>query len=370
MLTWVEIKKSNLQNNFKQFRKIVGLQRQIMAVVKSNAYGHGILEVAKLCLSVGADWLGVVNLREALLLRQADIKAPIFVLSYYPLSLDIRKAIHKDVDFPVYTLSQAIFLDKEGRKINRIVNVHIKVDTGASRIGVQSENVVAFIKKINKFKNLNLRGIFTHYADSESRIQSYTNQQTKKFQKIVDQTKIPLVHAACSASVINNPNTLFNMVRVGIGLYGLWPSKNTERNANRNFSVNLKPVLSWKTKIIQVKSLSVGTPVGYDRTYITRSKTILAILPVGYADGYDRRLSNCGSVLIHKINCPIRGRVCMNMMMVDVSSVRNVKIGDEAVLIGKQGSNIISADDIAKKIDTINYDVVSRINSNIPRIYK
>jgi len=371
MLTWVEIKKSRLQSNLKQFRKIVGSRRQIMAIVKSNAYGHGMLEVAKLCLSAGADWLGVVNLREALLLRQAKIKAPIFILSYYPFSSDIKEAIRENIDFPVYTLSQAIFLDKEGQNLNKIVNIHIKIDTGTSRIGILSGQANDFIEKIKRFKYLNLRGIFTHYADSESKNQSYTKQQTKKFQDIIEDKQISLAHAACSAATINNPCTLFNMVRIGIGLYGLWPSKNTQCIANKkSFLVNLQPVLSWKTKVIQVKSLPAGVSVGYNRTFVTRSKTKLAILPVGYADGYDRRFSNCGSVLIHGISCPIRGRVCMNLTMADVSRVAGVKARDEVVLIGRQKNRVISADDMAKKIGTINYEVVTRINSDIPRIYK
>ncbi len=371
MLTWVEIKKSCLQNNLKQFRKIVGSQKQIMAVVKSNAYGHGMTAVAKLCLSAGADWLGVVNLREALLLRRAKIKAPIFILSYYPFSSDIKEAIRQNIDFPVYTLPQANFLAQEGKRANKIVNIHIKIDTGASRIGILPEQADGFIPKIKKFKYLNLRGIFTHYADSESKSQFYTNQQTQKFQNIIKQKQIPLAHAACSAAVINNSRTFFNMVRIGIGLYGLWPSKDTKKIADRkSFLTNLQPVLSWKTKVIQVKSLPVGVSIGYDCTFTTRFKTKLAVLPVGYADGYDRRLSNCGSVLIRGISCPIRGRICMNMMMVDVSRVAKVKVGDEAILIGKQNNRIISADDMAKKIGTINYEVVTRINSDIPRIYK
>jgi len=371
MLTWVEIKKSRLQNNLKQFRKIVGPQRQIMAIVKSNAYGHGMLTVAKLCLLAGADWLGVVNLKEALLLRQAKFKAPIFILSYYPFSSDVKEAIRQNIDFPVYTLSQANFLDKEGQKVNKIVNIHIKIDTGASRIGILPGQTDDFIEKIEKFKHLNLQGIFTHYADSESKNQFYTNQQTQKFQKIIEQRQIPLTHAACSASILNNPNTFFNMVRIGIGLYGLWPSKDTQRMVNEKFfSIDLQPVLSWKTKVIQVKSLPAGVPIGYNCTFITRFKTKLAVLPVGYADGYDRRLSNCGSVLIRGIFCPIRGRVCMNLIMVDVSRVAEVKAGDEAVLIGKQENSIVSTDDMAKKIGTINYEVVTRINSDIPRIYK
>lgn len=371
MLTWIEIKKSRLHNNLKQFRKIVGSQRKIMAIVKSNAYGHGMLTMAELFLSAGADWLGVVNLKEALLLRQNKIKAPIFILSYYPFSPEVRKAIHQNIDFPVYALSQARFLNQEAQKINKFANIHIKVDTGASRIGIWPEEVNDFVKKIRKLKYLNLRGIFTHYADSESKNQSYTNQQTQKFQKIVKLEKIPIVHAACSAAIINNPETFFNMVRIGIGLYGLWPSEDTKKNAQKRAPlVNLQPILSWKTRVIQIKYLPAGTSVGYDRTFVTQLRSKLAVLPIGYADGYDRRLSNSGSVLIRGSFCPIRGRVCMNLTMVDISRTKEVKVGDEVVLIGEQKNNVISADDLAKKIGTINYEIVSRINSDIPRIYK
>ena len=370
MLNWVEIKKSAIQYNLRQFRKIVGQQRKIMAIVKANAYGHGMLAAANIAIETGVDYLGVVNLTEALSLRQEKIKAPIFILSYYPLSSQIKQAIKSKIDFPVYTFNQAKFLSKTAQGVNKEVNIHIKIDTGTSRIGIFPSEAVDFIKKINKLPNLNLRGIFTHYAESESQNQAYTDLQTQKFQKIVKDMSVPLVHAGCSASTINNPKTLFNLVRIGIGMYGLWPSSDTKRLARKNkIKFNLKSALSWKTKIIQVKALDKGAFISYDRTYQTEKRTKIAVLPVGYWDGYDRKLSGCGTVLIGGHLCPVRGLVCMNLTMVDVSKVRNVREGDEVVLLGRQKKQIITAEDLAKKIGTINYEVVTRINPLVPRYY-
>lgn len=370
-LTWVEIDKSRLKNNLQQFRKLIGEQRKLMVIVKSNAYGHGILKVAEICLKAGADWLGVASLNEALELRANKISAPIFILSYYSLeSSKIEKGIKQGVDFPVYTLRQISFLNQIGRKLKKKVNVHLKIDTGASRIGVQDLNTALIFKqKIKNSDFLNLRGVFTHYADSESENQSYANQQTKKFQEIAEKIKAPFSHAACSAAIINSSNSLFNMVRLGIGLYGLWPSLYTRQKAGR-LSLSLKPALSWWTKIIQVKELKAGTPIGYDRTFVTKQKTKIAVLPVGYADGYDRHLSNQGIVMIKGVACPVRGRVCMNLVMVDVSRVKKIKEGDKVLLLAGENDNLVNADNWAQKIGTINYEVVTRINQDIPRIYK
>jgi alanine racemase len=341
-----------------------------MVVVKSNAYGHGILKVAEICLKAGADWLGVANLNEALELRANKISAPIFILSYYPLEdLKIKKGVQEGVDFPVYTLRQIKFLNQVGRKLKKKVNVHLKIDTGASRIGVRDLNTaLTFEQKIKNSDFLNLRGIFTHYADSESEDQSYANQQTEKFQEIVQKIEAPFFHAACSAAIINSQNSLFNMVRLGIGLYGLWPSSYTRQKA-RELSLSLKPALSWWTKVIQVKELKAGTPIGYDRTFITKKKAKIAVLPVGYADGYDRHLSNQGRVMIRGVACPVRGRVCMNLIMVDVSRVKKIKEGDKVLLLAGENDSLINADNWAQKIGTINYEIVTRINQDIPRIY-
>ncbi|MDD5626337.1 MAG: alanine racemase [Patescibacteria group bacterium] len=381
MFTWIEIKKQAIKHNLGQFKKIIGPKVKLMAVVKSNAYGHGMVEIAKIALKSGANWLGVANLDEALMLRRAKIKAPIFILSYWEMTDQVKEAIKQNIDFPIYTFEQAEFLSNLNKKKSAQgrsasggkINIHIKIDTGATRIGVSTEEAVNFIKNVKNLPNLNIVGIFTHYAESESKDQSYTNQQTEKFQKILSLLrffgiKIPLVHSGCSASTINNSKTFFNLVRVGLGMYGLYPSNNTELSAKKK-KIKLEPVLSWKTKIIQIKNVPAGTFVGYDRTFQTDKATKLAVLPIGFFDGYDRHLSGCGQVLIRGKYCPIRGRICMNLMMVDVSKIPDIKEDEEVILIGKQGKNEITVDDLAKKIGTINYETVCRINSLILRKY-
>ena len=382
MITWVEVKNSAIQHNLKQFQKITNKKAKIMAIVKSNAYGHGMVEIAKLVVKAKVDWLGVVNLAEALVLCRAKIKKPIFILSFWPFNSQVKQGIKYNIDFPVYTLGQAKFLSKIAQQLKKQVNIHIKVDTGASRIGILPNQAPAFIKKITQLPNLKLRGIFTHYADSESKNQSYTNQQTTKLKKIINDLKIaglevPFVHAGCSASTINNPNTFFNLVRIGISLYGFWPSKETKEFAKlKKIKINLKPALTWQTRIIQIKQVEKNTNIGYNKTFKTKKKTKLAILPIGYWDGYSRLLSNPstvnsgqGEVLIHEKRCPVLGRICMNLTMIDVSKLNKVKINDKVVLIGKQGKEEITAEEIAQKTKTINYEVITRINPLIPRIY-
>jgi alanine racemase len=377
MLTWLEISKLAIKHNLGQFRKLLGPKIKIMAIVKSNAYGHGMIEVGKIALKAGADWLGVINLEEALKLKKEGIKAPIFILSYWDIS-EMRNKIRliSNFDFPVYTFEQAKILSKIGERIKKTINIHLKIDTGTSRIGLKPDETVSFVKKINKLPRLYLRGIFTHYASSENKDQSYTNWQTKKFEEVINNlTKIgidiPLKHAACSAATIINPKTRFNLVRIGIAMYGLWPSEEIEEVVKKKrMDFHLKPALSWKTKIIQVKELPPKTFIGYDCTYQTKRKTKIAVLPIGYWEGYDRKLSGCGEVLIHGQRCPVRGRVCMNLTMVEVTKIPNVKVGDEVVLIGKQNKEEITADELAEKIGTINYEIVTRINSILPRIYK
>lgn len=382
MLTWVEIKKSAIKHNLKQFQKIIKGKAKLMAVVKSNAYGHGLAGTAGLAAKSGADWLAVVNFAEALSLRRAKIKKPVFILSFWEQNSQIKQGIKQNIDFPVYTPEQARFLSKTAQQVGKKANIHVKIDTGTSRIGLLPEQAVAFIKKINRLPGLNLRGIFTHYADSESKNQSYTNQQTARLRKVLDDLKktglrVPFVHAGCSASTVNNPDSFFNLVRIGIGLYGLWPSKETEESAKKKkLKISLKPALTWKTRIIQIKRVPGNTNVGYDRTFKTKKETKLAILPVGYWDGYSRLLSNPsldgvgrGEVLIRGRRCPVLGRICMNLTIIDVSKLNKVKIGDEAVLIGRQGKEQITAEETAQKAGTINYEFVARINPLIPRIY-
>jgi len=405
MLTWLEISKSSLVHNLKQFRKIIGRKIKLMAVVKSNAYGHGMIECAKIFEKNGADYLGVINLDEALLLRKNGLKKPIFILSYwtvptnYPATAgphafrrspptgvtrpgggksftNIQMAIKKNIEFPVYTEQQINFLAKISQKIGKKAKVHLKIDTGTSRIGVLPENAVNIASKCLKSPWLEVRGVFTHFAKSEAKDQTFTNKQAQKLLEIKEKLlKIPrfpknaLFHAGCTASTINNQATFFDMVRIGIGLYGLWPSQETKLGG-RTSKVELKPAMAWKTKIIQVKELPKGTFIGYDCTYKCRQKTKIAVLPVGYWDGYDRKLSNCGQALIRGRRVPIVGKVCMNLMMIDISKIKNIKTGDEVVLLGQQKNQRITAEEIGEKIGTINYEVITRINSQLPRIYK
>jgi len=375
MLTWIEINKKNIKDNLKQIRKIVGEKVKIMAVVKSNAYGHGIIEIAKIASESEADWLGVINLDEAIKIRKSGIKAPIFILSYWDDENLKRIRDIRSIDFPVYNLIQAKTLSDFGKKIKKKVNIHIKIDTGTSRLGIMPEQTINFVKRIKKLPNLKIRGIFSHFAASETNIK-YTNLQIKRFQNLINKLEknninIPIKHISCSASTLISFKSHFDLVRIGLMMYGLWPSEKTKKTASKKYPwFKLKPALSWKTKIIQVKEVSKNTPIGYDCSYKTKKRTKLAILPVGYNEGYDRHLSNIGQVLICGKRCFIRGRICMNLTIVDVTKLKDVKVGDEVVLIGKQGKEYISAEEIAKKIGTINYEVVTRINPLIPRKYK
>ncbi|EKE14504.1 MAG: hypothetical protein ACD_12C00464G0002 [uncultured bacterium] len=373
-LTSVEIKKENIIHNIKQFRNIVGPNVKLMAVVKSDAYGHGIVPVAELAQKNGIDYLGVVNLHEALLLKNTQIKLPILILSYFNKE-DVAEGIIEGVEFPVYNLEDAKFLSEKASEINKPVNVHVKIDTGTSRLGVFPAQVLDFIHEVSSLSNLGIKGVYTHLADSENFNQTYTKKQVKLFKELLFKIqkrglKINLKHCACSASTLVDRDYHFDLVRIGISLYGLWASSDNKKLVNKKLpDFTLKPALTWKTKVIQVKVLSKGTSVGYGLTFKTKKKTTLAILPVGYNEGYDRLLSNKGQVLIRGKRAKILGRVCMNMTMVDATHIPNIKVGEEVVLLGRQEKEEITAEEVAQKIGTINYEVVTRINPLLPRIY-
>ncbi len=374
MLTWVEVSKSAIIHNLKEFRKIISPEVKLMAVVKSNAYGHGLVGVARI-IEKYVDYFGIASLSEALELRKNDLKKPILILTFWDIR-DIRgqiSAIGNNIEFVVYTYPQAEILSKIGQKISEKVKIHLKIDTGTSRIGVLPKNALNFALKCLKLKHLIIKGIFTHFAKSEDYNQKYTLLQQEKLLKTAEilaknGIKYELCHTACSAATIVNPATHLDMVRIGIGLYGLWPSPETQAKSKyygARSSIVLKPALTWKTRVVQVKELPASTPIGYDCTYKLKRKGKIAVLPVGYWDGYDRKLSNCGQVLIRGRRAPIRGRVCMNLTMVEVTKIPKVMVGDEVILLGGE----ITTEEIAKKVGTINYEIVTRINPLIPRIY-
>jgi len=331
----------------------------------------GIAEIAS---DFGVDYLGVVNLAEALELRKNHILTPILVLSYFDLG-SIEEALENNIELTVYDRETVRKISEEAKKLNKRARLHVKIDTGTARLGILAKEAAEFIDDIKDIKGIELVGIFTHFADSENADWTYTNQQILEFKNLLFHLQkrnitIPLMHAACSAAALVSADTHFNLVRVGISLYGLWPSEETKQKVSSKYSwLELKPALTWKTKIVQIKELEKRSPVGYGCSYKTSKKTRLAIIPVGYHEGYSRLLSNKGEALINGKIVPVIGRVCMNLTMIDVTKVRDIKVGEEVILIGKKNGQEITAEEIAKKTNTINYEVITRINPLIPRVY-
>jgi len=375
LLQWIEVDREALRDNLYAFRRLIGSDRLLLATVKANAYGHGLEAVSGMALLAGADWLGVQSLEEGIRLRQLGLNCPILVLGYVALE-DLESAVKHNLRLTVYSGETvrrlASLRPAQGNKIP----LHVKVETGTYRQGIRRDEVLPFIKKVNAYPTLTVEGISSHFANIEDTTDhSYARYQLENFQevcKLLDKEgiEIPVKHIACTAAVILFPETWFDMVRVGIGMYGLWPSKETYVSCllrNRE-PVRLKPVLSWKTRIAQLKKIPKGAYIGYGCTYRTTRETSLGVLPVGYYDGYSRAFSNVSHVLIRGQRAPVRGRVAMDFTMVDVTDIPGVEEEDEVVLIGKSGEERITADALASLAGTINYEIVTRINPQIPRV--
>lgn len=368
--TWLEIDSSSIIYNLKTARKLIGNKVQLMTVVKSNAYGHGIIEMSKCVVSEGIDWLGVDSLEEALLIRESGIKTPILVLGYI-VKENLKKAVENDISIVAYNKETLAELSK----LKKPAKIHIKVETGTMRQGVLLEDLEEFIRCAKKSSNLTIEGIYTHFANIEDTTDhSFAKEQLHKFNQalqIAKELKIkPLAHTACSAALILFPETHFDLVRFGISMYGYWSSPQTFISSReKKNNIELKTALSWKSVIAQIKNVKSSTPVGYGLMEKTNQDTKIAIVPVGYWDGYDRKLSSVGNVLVGGKRCKIIGRICMNMLMVDINHLPNVKVEDEVVLIGRQDEENITVEELAQKVGTINYEIITRINPLIPRIY-
>ncbi|MFQ6083866.1 MAG: alanine racemase, partial [Candidatus Aminicenantia bacterium] len=353
-LQWVEIDSSALKYNIQQFRNLIGSTKKMAVIVKANAYGHGILEISKLASQYDTDWLGVNSLEEALLLRKNGINLPIILLGYVPLS-ELQEAVENNLRLTVYNQETIDKLDEITSKIKRKAYLHVKLETGTHRQGIKGKDLLPFIERIKRYPYLIIEGISTHFANIEDTTDhSYAQSQLEKFNYylnllIKNKIEIPIKHTACSAATILFPKTHFDLVRVGIGIYGLWPSNETYLSCiqNQREPVNLKPVLTWKTKIVQIKEVPEGAYIGYGCTYKTTRPTRLAVLPMGYYDGYDRHLSNSSYVLVKGKRAPLRGRVAMNIITVDITDIPGVKLEDEVVLLGQQGKETITAEYLA-----------------------
>jgi alanine racemase len=335
-----------------------------MAVVKADAYGHGAIAVSRTAMLNGAEYLAVASMNEALELRDAGIEAPILVMGYTPTYF-VRQAIQLHIALTLYDLDLARAYDRIARDIGEKLRVHVKIDTGMGRLGVLPEDAMPFFRHLAVLHHLEIEGLFTHFSMA-AEDQDYTKEQVKIFKGVIKPLRaggvnLKYTHAANSAATLTSKDHHFSMVRVGLALYGLSPSESVP------VPPEFRPVMSWKTVIAQVKSLPAGHPVGYGNTYLTRGEEVIAIIPVGYADGFRRSPEHWGEVLVHGQFAPVVGRVSMDKTAINVTNIPEVAIGDEVVLLGRQGDAQITADDIANQLGTINYEIVTTILPRVPR---
>ncbi|MBU1044658.1 MAG: alanine racemase [Candidatus Omnitrophica bacterium] len=369
---WAEINLANIKSNFFQLKRQAGKGVKMLAAVKADAYGHGMLEVSRQLERCGVDYLGVASVNEAMVLRAGKIKAPILVMGNVVDKSQMKQAINAQISLTVADLRGALKLNNNvsaGKK----AKVHIKVDTGMGRIGIWHQEAYEQIIKIFKMKNLLIEGVFTHFPSADTDLE-FTKQQIIIFEKLINKLKqnnitISLVHGANSSAVFHLKNfkpKLFNMVRPGLMLYGMYP----DRAMKAKSCFKLKPVLELKSRIVFLKTVDQGRAISYGRTYITQTKTKIATVSIGYADGYSRALSNKAQVLIKGKLLPVVGRICMDQLMVDIGLASRVKLGDIVTLIGREKRQAIFSETLATLCDTIPYEITCGISARVKRVFK
>ncbi|TMV50995.1 alanine racemase [Paenibacillus mesophilus] len=364
--TWVEVSLDALRHNIQAFRQALPADMNLMAVVKADAYGHGAVKVAQEALACGVGYIGVAFLDEGLELRRSGVTAPILVLGYTPPE-GIAPAVEHDITLTVFSdeLWPALDLIGEGK-----LRVHVKIDTGMGRIGLQAdEEAIAFLERAVKHPSLNVEGVYTHFASADEADKSYTLEQHGKFERIIGHfrnigVQFRYVHTGNSAAGIECPELSYNMVRLGIGMYGLYPSEEVNRER-----VALEPVMSIKTKMSHIKTLPADSGVSYGVIYRTEGEETIATLPIGYADGYSRILSQKVHALVRGRRVPIVGRICMDQCMANVSGIPNPTKEEEVVLMGRQGKEVVSAEELAGLLGTVNYEITCMVSHRVPRVY-
>jgi len=375
LTNWVEVSRGALEHNLALFRRLLKPGTGILAVVKANAYGHGLEQVAPLCVSAGVEMLGVHTADEVASLRRMGIGIPIMVMGYLAPG-QVAEVVDRDVHVLVSSYQVLDALAARARALAAPLNVHVKVDTGTHRQGVDPAEAVKLALAARE-AGLTVAGIATHFANIEDTTDhSYAYLQLERFRGAVAAVQerigpVKWVHAACSAAALLFREADFGMVRVGISLYGHWPSKETHLSwllEHGRDGVKLEPVLAWRARVGQVKEVEVGAPIGYGLTYRPTRTSRIAVLPVGYSEGYPRALSSRSRVLIAGRPAPVVGRVCMNIFMVDVTDIPGVRDGDVATLIGTDGDERISAEELAENAGTINYEILARLSPLLPRI--
>ena len=365
---WAEINLDHIAANIAAVQSKIGLSTRIMAVVKADAYGHGVSQVARTALKSGATSLAVAFVEEGVILRRAGLDAPVLVLGY---SGPERFSALID-----YKLTPTVFAYEDARRFSDLASaqgavlpVHLKIDSGMGRLGMLPEEALEVIQRISCLSGIRVEGLYTHLAAAEEEDQVYTASQLSLFNRIIDRCRekgivIPTVHAANSAAAIISAPSRYNMVRLGLALYGHYPGP-----ALKSAGVELRPALTLKSRVVMVKSLPAGSAISYGCTYRTPRESLIATVSVGYADGYSRSLSGRGRVLIRGYEAPVVGTVCMDHMMVDVSAIPATRCGDEVVIYGRQGGREASVEDAAALAGTLNYELLCAVSSRVPRFY-
>ncbi len=372
--TWIEVSERALSGNIQALSSLLEGDARFCAVVKANAYGHGLTEVAQIAARSGVDAFAVDQIDDAITLRTLFPSALILVLGFTMFDR-YKDALTNDIHLTLYDKEGVEHAEKLGREFAKSFPVHLKIETGTSRQGVLIDDLQATARVIARCTRVSIEGVSTHFANIEdSGNPQFATQQFTRFQEAIEVLSSfgihpSYLHCACSAAIILYPQTHMNLVRAGISLYGLWSSElvqNTVRTLG--LGCDLEPVLSWKSRIAQVKTLPMGTPIGYGLTEVLKRSGRVAVVPVGYFDGYDRSFSSKAEVLVKGYRCKVLGRICMNMMMVDVSGVPQVDKEDIVTLIGTDGRHRITASELAKHAGTIHYELISRINPDLPRV--
>lgn len=366
---WAEINLDNLIHNFREVRRLVGEKVIITSVIKADAYGHGAAVVAKTLSENGSDRFAVATLSEALELRRAGITKDILILGYTPGD-QAHIVVGNDITQTIYNMESAISISNVAVQLGKTAKIHLKIDTGMGRIGyLPNTDSVKDILQIFELPNIYVEGIFSHFARADEKDKEYTRVQFKRFNWVLEEImkrgiEIPIKHIANSAAIIDLPEYYLDMVRAGIMLYGVYPSEYVNMK-----KVDLKPVMTLKAKISNVKTVNAGEGISYGHKFVTDKVTKIATLPIGYADGFTRLLSCKAEVSIKGKRVPIVGSICMDQCMADVSELEDVKIGDEAIIFGSGDNGELRADDIANKLGTVNYEILCMVSKRVPRVY-
>lgn len=367
--TWAEIDLGAIAHNVREFRRHIPSQTRLMAIVKADGYGHGAVEVAREAVSAGISFLAVGMVEEAAELRESGIDAPILILGFTPKEY-APYLCEYNLTPSVFTPEEAAAFSQAAVRAGRILDVHVKVDTGMGRVGCfPCETADDFIMDAANLPGLRIAGIYTHFASADHRDKTFARYQLERYLSLVRRLErqglqIPLKHAANSAAAIDLPEARLDMVRIGISLYGLYPSDEVNRE-----DIRLRPAMSLRSKIIFVKDVPAGTGISYGWTYVAEEPDRIATLPLGYGDGYRRMLSNRGQVLVRGRRVPVVGRVCMDQTMISVRALDGVSAGEEAVLFGRQGDAMLHVDEVARWLETINYEVITSVSRRVPRVY-